>query len=97
LDRAVLGDSPEVVVIRGQEADMLNWCDALNALYAPRQLTFAVPDTEQALPGALAARKPRDNAVAYVCRGTQCSAPITSLDDLASDLAADKPRSAGAD
>jgi uncharacterized protein YyaL (SSP411 family) len=88
---------PEVVVLRGKEADMRDWCDSLSALYAPRQLTFAIPATEQGLPGALAAREPREKTVAYVCRGTTCSVPITSLEELASDLAADRPTVTGTD
>jgi uncharacterized protein YyaL (SSP411 family) len=58
---------------------------------------FAISDTEQGLPGALAARAPQEKTIAYVCRGTTCSAPITSLEDLASDLAADRLKVAGAD
>jgi uncharacterized protein YyaL (SSP411 family) len=77
---------PAVVVLRGQGAELRDWWEALNALYAPRQLTFPIPDTEQELPGTLAARKPGENTVAYVCRGTQCSLPIESLEALAAEL-----------
>jgi hypothetical protein len=77
---------PEIVVIRGREADMRDWCIALNAPYTPRQLTYAIPDTEQNLPGALAVRESREETTAYVCRGTHCSAPITSLEELTAAL-----------
>ena len=43
-------------------------------------------DLRTAAAGALAAREPRGNTVAYVCRGTQCSLPIESLDALAAEL-----------
>ena len=50
-------------------------------------IEFAIPDSEQNLPGALAARKPQAGTVAYICRGTTCSAPIASLEQLAAELA----------
>jgi uncharacterized protein YyaL (SSP411 family) len=82
---------PEVVILRGPEADLGDWHEALNAVFSPRQLVFSIPDTEQDLPGALAARAPREKTVAYVCRGSQCSLPIESLDALAAELAPTAP------
>jgi uncharacterized protein YyaL (SSP411 family) len=49
-------------------------------------LVFAIPEAERNLPGALAARAPQRQTVAYVCRGTECSLPISSLEALASEL-----------
>ena len=39
------------------------------------------------LPGVLAHCRPQGEAVAYLCQGGQCSAPVTTLDGLASALA----------
>jgi len=77
---------PDVVILRGPEADLRDWCHSLNALYSPRRLIFAIPDTEQDLPDALAVRKSQEGAVAYVCRGTHCSVPLTSLEQLTAEL-----------
>jgi uncharacterized protein YyaL (SSP411 family) len=77
---------PDVVILRGPEADLRDWCDSLNALYSPRQLTFAIPDAEEDLPDALAVRESQEGTVAYVCRGTHCSVPLTSLEKLTAEL-----------
>ncbi|MEQ8659883.1 MAG: thioredoxin domain-containing protein [Gammaproteobacteria bacterium] len=53
-----------------------------------RSYTIAAHETD--LPGLLAARQARAGAAvtAYVCRGTQCSAPLMSAAALAAELAA---------
>jgi len=55
--------------------------------YAPQRLCFAIPTEANNLPGILAERKPQGAAVAYLCTGYQCSAPITSLAELTTALA----------
>ena len=76
-------EPPEIVVIRGPHDEAAAWAQSAGALYAPRRLIFAVPADATGLPGALAARKPADNCIAYVCKGTRCSAPVSSLRELA--------------
>jgi len=77
---------PEIVIVRGSAAELERWSESLSAIYSPRRLLLAIPDTETELPGALATRKPQENTVAYICRGTTCSAPITALESLAAEL-----------
>jgi uncharacterized protein YyaL (SSP411 family) len=77
---------PEIIIVRGSTADLDHWSEALAAIYSPRRLLLAIPSTETSLPGALAARKPQQGTVAYICRGTTCSAPITALETLAAEL-----------
>jgi hypothetical protein len=78
---------PEIVVIRGNAAEIENWRDSAASLYAPRRLVFAIPADETGLPGALAGRQPQGDAtIAYRCVGTHCSLPITSWEALASEL-----------
>ncbi|MGI9342300.1 MAG: thioredoxin domain-containing protein [Gammaproteobacteria bacterium] len=79
-------DPPEIVVIRGERARIDEWRTALGAVYAPRRLLLAIPADESGLPDALDVRKPGADTVAYVCRGTACTAPLTSLDALAAEL-----------
>jgi uncharacterized protein YyaL (SSP411 family) len=77
---------PEIVVIRGDKNAAEDWARNIGAIYAPRRLIFAIPTEAQDLPGTLAARKPAGSVVAYICQGTQCSAPVTELQQLASQL-----------
>jgi uncharacterized protein YyaL (SSP411 family) len=73
-------DPPQIVIIRGDEAD--EWREELQKLYAPRRLIFAIPSDARDLPPALADKKPLERTVAYVCTGMTCSAPVLSLEAL---------------
>ncbi len=77
----------EIVVLRGDAAEIARWSQSAAALYAPRRLLLPIPGDEDDLPGALALRRPVANeTVAYVCRGRSCSLPLTSWEALAQDL-----------
>ncbi|MCA1804141.1 MAG: hypothetical protein LC646_01990, partial [Xanthomonadaceae bacterium] len=68
-------------------ADALpDWHQRAGEPYAPRRMVFAIPNDARNLPGALAERRPQGRAVAYVCTGSHCSAPITSLAQLRATL-----------
>jgi uncharacterized protein YyaL (SSP411 family) len=73
---------PEVVIVRGAADEVANWRDELAKMYAPRRLVFAIPADAQALPNAIADKKPLAETAAYVCRGMTCSAPVRSLSAL---------------
>ena len=49
-------------------------------------MIIAIPSDATDLPAGLAAKRSADTAVAYVCAGTTCSAPIDSLAALLRDL-----------
>jgi uncharacterized protein YyaL (SSP411 family) len=72
---------PEAVIIRGDEAQ--KWRDELNKLYAPHRMVFAIPSESAGLDAAIADKKAGPGTRAYVCRGSTCSAPVETLDDLA--------------
>jgi uncharacterized protein YyaL (SSP411 family) len=76
----------EMVILRGDPPALAGWTEALRG-YAPNRLVFAIPSDAAGLPDALAVRAPRGPIVAYVCRGSSCSAPITSRDELQTALA----------
>ena len=78
---------PEIIILRGTKSAVHSWARELHKLYAPRRLILAVPAEAQDLPPALA-DKPAvtGNAVAYICRGSTCSAPVDSLNSLISRL-----------
>jgi uncharacterized protein YyaL (SSP411 family) len=48
-------------------------------------MIFAIPRDAE-LPASLAAKKPGDGPLAYLCRGMACSAPITELEQAAQEL-----------
>ena len=78
---------PEIVIIRGDMDETARWRDTAGRLYAPRRLVFAIGRDEDALPGALAERAPKDGeTVAYRCLGTHCELPVTSWEALAANL-----------
>jgi hypothetical protein len=52
---------------------------------------IAVPSDAASLPPALADKPAGARALAYICRGTQCSAPLDSLEQLARELSGSSP------
>lgn len=73
---------PDMVIIRGSASEAAQWRDEFSRMYAPRRLVFAIPDDAAALPPSLLEKRPMNDTVAYVCRGTTCSAPVRSLASL---------------
>ena len=72
----------ECVILRGPAAAIDAWRRELARLYAPRRLIFAIPDDVADLPPALAAKRSGPTALAYVCRGSTCEAPLDSFSAL---------------
>ncbi|MBK7251179.1 MAG: thioredoxin domain-containing protein [Gammaproteobacteria bacterium] len=77
---------PQIIVLRGEQEEIRRWQQELDKLYAPRRMVLAVPADAPALPPSLAGKVPQARAVAYLCRGASCSAPIASLSALIRDL-----------
>ena len=69
---------PQIIVVRAH-ADATSWYQACHQHYAPRRMSFVIPDNAKNLPGLLAERKPQQQSVAYVCEGSQCRPSINSL------------------
>jgi uncharacterized protein YyaL (SSP411 family) len=67
---------PEIVILRGPAAEIERWREQLHGVWTPRRMVLAIPDTATDLPQALASKPPGKGAVAYLCRGSVCSAPI---------------------
>jgi hypothetical protein len=70
---------PQIIIIRGALEQIEPWRLQLARLYAPRRLVLAVPADAADLPAALADKAPRGDAVAYVCTGSVCGAPVPTL------------------
>jgi hypothetical protein len=77
-----LTDPPTAVVLRGTVEDLAVWRTELDKLYDPRRFVLAVPGDARDLPAGLADKRPQAGTVAYICRGTTCSAPLGTLGDL---------------
>jgi len=81
-----LTEPPTIAVLRGAADDLAVWRAELDKLFEPRRLVLAVPADATGLPAALADKRPQAGTVAYVCRGTTCSAPLATLGELVRSL-----------
>ncbi|HEY2681915.1 MAG TPA: thioredoxin domain-containing protein [Steroidobacteraceae bacterium] len=75
----------EVLIIRGAAAQAQAWSKELSRLYAPRRLIFAIA-ADEPLPPGLAEKRAENATLAYLCRGSTCSAPMRDLDEVARGL-----------
>ncbi len=74
--------SMQTLVIRGETLSAAHWAGVLSKLYAPARMIFAIPN-DAPLPPALAAKRPSETTVAYLCTGMTCSAPLANLPEVA--------------
>ncbi len=72
----------EIIILRGQPVELSLWQDALQKNYAPGRMILAIEDNASQLPAAIAEKKSVGSTIAYICKGTQCLPPITSLAEL---------------
>jgi uncharacterized protein YyaL (SSP411 family) len=77
---------PQIVILRGDAVAIAPWQRELNAVFAPRRWILAVASDATGLPDAIASKPAAAGPIAYVCRGTQCTAPISSLVELTREL-----------
>ena len=79
---------PELVVVRAP--DPAEWLAAARAGYHPARVVYAIPYDAKGAPAylpRLVAAEDRQRAIAFVCRGTECSPPIRDLEELRKALA----------
>jgi uncharacterized protein YyaL (SSP411 family) len=76
----------QTVILRGTAQELPAWRAVAARPYAPARLTLAIPAEVHDLPGALAQRTAGAACVAYVCAGTRCGLPVTSLQELQAAL-----------
>jgi hypothetical protein len=77
--------SMQILIIRGEGSSAAHWAGALNGLYAPTRMIFAIPP-EAELPASLATKRAGPTTVAYLCSGMTCSAPLANLEEVARTL-----------
>ncbi|MCG8433700.1 MAG: thioredoxin domain-containing protein [Gammaproteobacteria bacterium] len=73
---------PECVIVRGSPQLMKMWHDYLDDHAFMSRLVLRIPPDEKDLPHGIAIREPRGDCVAYICKGTTCSPPITDRSGL---------------
>jgi uncharacterized protein YyaL (SSP411 family) len=78
---------PHAVVLRGAAAEVAQWRADVDRVYDPKRLVLAIPEDARDLPRGLADKRAGSTTVGYICRGTQCSAPLPTLADLVRELA----------
>jgi len=76
----------QTIIIRGTEPAITNWQAQSAQPYAPRRFTLTIPAAVNQLPGQLNARAPQGDAVAYLCKGNTCSAPVTDFETFNTSL-----------
>ncbi|MCP3867714.1 MAG: DUF255 domain-containing protein [Gammaproteobacteria bacterium] len=81
----------EVIVIRGEAAELDRWKKRAGRHYAPRRLVLGISTSETRLPGLLNQREPALSTRAYICRGTRCELSSEDFDDFAQRLSATEP------
>ena len=79
---------PQIIILRGETQEIEDWRGQLARLYAPRRMVLAVPADMQDLPAALADKPAHGAALAYVCSGSVCAAPVATLAQLIVSLRA---------
>jgi hypothetical protein len=73
----------QILIIRGDAAEVERWAAELGARYAPHRMIFAIPRDAADLPSPLAAKRAAADTVAYLCTGMTCSAPLEDLEAVA--------------
>ncbi len=83
----------QILIIRGDAAEVQRWAAELGARYAPHRMIFAIPRDAADLPSPLAAKRAAADTVAYLCTGMTCSAPREDLQAVARELMRGAPSS----
>ena len=80
-------EPPELLIVRGEAAGIEAWQRRLASRPSLEGLRFFVPAEIGDLPGLLGERQATSFTRAWLCRGTECLAPIDDLDTLDAALA----------
>jgi len=77
-----------IVILRGAAGEIDLWRRELQRIWRPDVSVLAIPAEATGLPPGLAEKTARAGTVAYLCRGSTCSAPMDSLPGLLQALRA---------
>jgi len=79
-------EPPGILVVRGKDSSLDEWRARIDTGFDPGRLLFFIPDGTEALPGLLGTRTAEPETTAYLCKGTECLAPIRDLAELQTRL-----------
>ncbi|HET6725046.1 MAG TPA: thioredoxin domain-containing protein [Gammaproteobacteria bacterium] len=83
-------DFPAQIILRGEPAVLTDWRARIEADFRHsqrgRRRVYAIPHNVGDLPGLLGVCKSRADGVAYFCKGTECSRPMESIDELLAEM-----------
>jgi uncharacterized protein YyaL (SSP411 family) len=79
---------PETLIVRAGD-DLKAWQDSVARDYAPARLVLCIPAHIDDLPGLLGERSAQGDGVAYLCQGTRCLPPMTSVEQVKQQLGAE--------
>lgn len=77
-----VNDPPFQMILRGDEATMLNWREAILPRLKPDQMAFFVPADAGNLPASIAQKASDTGPSAWICEGFSCRAPIHDLESV---------------
>ena len=77
---------PMMIILRGSKTKLQQWQTVLNETPGAHRIMLAIPNDAAGLTGLLAQCVPQGELCAYVCHGTHCSLPVTSLTELLKTL-----------
>ena len=78
---------PQIIVLRGSADTIKEWQSICQQHYSPKRLCLAINNSYTDLPEGLSERQIKGDGIAYICSGFQCSAPVSSADELIAALA----------
>ena len=76
-----LAGDDDIVLLAGDTHDAHAWHEALERQYRPNVRVFDLASVDWPPPSLVKGKKPERGAVAWICKGTACLPPITSLAD----------------
>jgi uncharacterized protein YyaL (SSP411 family) len=82
----------QVIIIRGTGSTLPDWHALAARSYAPRRLCLAIPNEARDLPAQLQQRRPEGDAVAYICSGLTCGAPLRDCSEFTRQLSTTEPQ-----
>jgi uncharacterized protein YyaL (SSP411 family) len=73
---------PTSVLLAGDAQEARAWQQTLERRYRPNVRVFNLTSVDWPPPALVKGNKPQHGAVAWVCKGTTCLAPIASVDEV---------------
>ncbi len=77
-----VNNPPFQIILRGDEASMLSWREAILPRLKPGQMAFFVPADAGDLPASIAQKASDSGPSAWICEGFSCRVPLHDLESV---------------